>query len=130
MFTSAKDLIARKTSIEQRLSEKITVRIDDLGEWCFKVPSAADIIDAQTYGKNHSESNSGDTFLVYNQCEEPNLRDQEMQASFGVSGPEVLFKLLHPGEVDELAKVLMKKAGYYGGAVEVIAQAADEVKNA
>lgn len=130
MFTSAKDLIERKTEIAKRLSEKITVKIDGLGEWRFKVPSAEEIIDAQTYGKNHSESNAGDAFLVYNQCEEPNLRDQELQAAFDVSGPEVLNKLLRPGEADELAKLLMKKAGYYGGAVEVIAQAADEVKNA
>ena len=129
MFTSAKDLIERKTEITKRLGEKITVKIEGLGEWRFKVPSAEEIIDAQTYGKTHNESNAGDSFLVYNQCEEPNLCDQDLQAAYGVSGPEVLYELLRPGEVDELAKLLMKKAGYYGGAVEIIAQAAGDVKN-
>ncbi len=131
IFTSAKDLIEKKTNVLQRIDEKVVVSIEDLGEWQFKVPSASDILDAQTYERTHGKTGEvdADVYLVYNQCEQPNLHDEALQKAYDVHGPVVLRKLLRAGEVDELAKMLMQKAGYYGGTIEIIAKGAEEVKN-
>ena len=131
MFTSAKDLIERKTSIEKRLNDTMAVSIEGLGEWQFKVPSSAEILDAQEYQRAHGHAgdNTGDYFLVYNQCEAPNLRDEALQEAYGVHGAAILEKFLMAGEVDTLAKALMRKAGYGGGTIDIIAKGADEVKN-
>ena len=53
----------------------------------------------------------------------------ELQAAYGANGCNVLHKLLKPGEVEELAQMLMMKAGYRGDTVAVIVKGADEVKN-
>lgn len=133
MFTSAKDLIARKTDIDKRVNEELIVKIEEMGEWRFKMPTAEDIVDAQTYARTHaraSDDSVADSYLVYNQCIEPDLHDGELQEAYGVRGYEILAKLLKAGEVDELAKALMQKAGYRGGCIEIIAKGAEEVKNA
>ena len=130
MFTSAKDLIARKSEINERKGERLNVTIKGLGDWCFRVPSVEEVMDAQEYGRVHNgASESGDTYLLYNQCEAPDLRDMELQAAYGANGCNVLHKLLKPGEVEELAQMLMMKAGYRGDTVAVIVKGADEVKN-
>ena len=106
MFTSAKDLIARKSEINERKGERLNVTIKGLGDWCFRVPSVEEVMDAQEYGRVHKgASESGDTYLLYNQCEAPDLRDMELQ------------------------EMLMMKAGYRGDTVAVIVKGADEVKN-
>ena len=132
LFTSAKDLIARKTEIEARTNKTVTVTVGDLGDWRFKVPNAAEILDAQVYARKHKDGadGAGDTFLVYNQCEEPNLHDQELQKAFDNPGADIVNHLLNPGEVSAIAHGLMARAGYYEGAAGIIMQGAEAVKNA
>ena len=132
MFLSANDLIERKTDIGKRVNEELIVNIEELGQWRFKVPCADEIIDADTYDKAHGQGKRGfvgDAFLVYNQCLEPDLHDKELQKAYGVKGHEIVNALLMPGEVSELAKALMMKAGYSGNTLEIVTDGAEKVKN-
>lgn len=132
MFISAKDLIERKTEINKRVDSELVVNIAELGQWRFKVPSADEIIDADAYDKAHGQGKRGfvgDAFLVYNQCIEPDLHDKELQAAYSAKGYELVQALLMPGEISELAKMLMLKAGYSGNTLEIITEGADAVKN-
>lgn len=130
MFTSAKDLIAKKAVVGERKDARLDVSIEGLGAWRFRVPNVEEVMDAQEYGRVHKgATESGDSYLVYNQCEFPDLRDQELQEAYGARGCDVVHKLLKPGEVEELAQVLMTKAGYRGTTVDVILEGAVDVKN-
>lgn len=131
MFTSAKDLIAKKVVVGERKDVRLDVTIEGLGAWRFRVPDVEEVMDAQEYGRTHKGvTESGDTYLVFNQCEYPDLRDQALQEAYGAHGCDVVHKLLKPGEVEELAQVLMMKAGYRGSTVDVILDGADDLKNA
>lgn len=130
MFISAKELMQRKGVIEERKAQTLDVTIKGLGEWRFRVPSASEIMDAQMFAKSHkSAEESGDTFLLYNQCEMPDLHDAQLQNAYGVHGCAIVHKLLLAGEVEALARALMQKAGYNGGTVDIIEKGANEVKN-
>lgn len=129
MFTSAKDLIAKKTDIIKRLDDKLVVTVGDLGDWQFNVPTAEDVLDAKKYGETHNTAeDNGDSFLVYSMCVEPNLHDEVLQEAMGAHGASILYKILRSGEVDELARALMLKAGYYG-ANDIVIKGAEQVKN-
>ena len=56
MFTSAKDLIAKKVVVGERKDVRLDVTIEGLGAWRFRVPDVEEVMDAQEYGRRWSSA--------------------------------------------------------------------------
>lgn len=60
-----------------------------------------------------SEDGDGDVFLAYNTIVEPNLKDSELQKTFGCVEPtDIVLKIFESGEVVKIAQTALELAGY------------------
>lgn len=72
------------------------------------------------------EADEGNSYLVYQCCIEPKLKDKELQEAYGCSVPtDIVENLFDPGEIAALSIECAKLAGYGDGSVNIV----DTVKN-
>lgn len=108
MAVSVKDLIAQKEVLENRKKEQYDINTG-IGVVTVSQPSRALVLESL---KLEGEGES-DKYLVYNTVTEPSLKNQELQTAFGCLEPtDIVEKLFKPGEVNALAKAILKTAGY------------------
>lgn len=141
MAMTAKDLIAKKTTLLERKNETFEVNIKDVGVWKMNVPTAEDIIDSNVYAENHKREVRNDTVvLCYNMTIQPSLKDAELVAAFAdatghenAPGPWIVDAILNAGEVKNLCEILLSKAGFASDSVVAVQQAeiegAEQLKN-
>lgn len=123
---TAKDLLAKKDIIRERMNAKITLDTE-LGEITFRMPTREDIMDSQAY-TNPSGADKSSEFLIYSTILEPDLRDAELQAEFLDKGEDpmnIVNKVFLAGEVVTVAMTLLNESGYSDESVKVVR----EVKN-
>lgn len=71
------------------------------------------------------DSTEGDKYLVYNCVVEPDLKNPELHKAYGVVSPmDIVDEIFDPGEVANIAKEIVKLAGYVDS-VKVV----DDLKN-
>ena len=118
----AKTLLERKNLLEKRKQKEFEVEVKDLGVFKLRTPTTADLIDAREYGGGDYENE----FIVYTCTVEPNLKSQELQQGFEVKDPvDIVNEIFLPGEVAELATILVKSAGFNNEVAKVV----DDTKN-
>ncbi len=121
------DFIARK---EQSQRDKRTPKTDELyieslgGTITVEEPNMSLIEDTTTFtsGEGISE-NEADAYLVYQSVREPSLKTPEL--STNDAPHKIVFDLFKPGEIQGIAKHLMKMAGYSNESVRTV----DKIKN-
>lgn len=111
-----KDLIAKKEQIKNKKNETKQLFVSSLdGTITVQKPSRELCLEALDM-----DSQRGDTYLVYHCVIEPNLKDKELQDSFGCVEPiEIVEHIFEAGEVSSIAKELVKFAGYVDSVKEV-----------
>ncbi len=121
------DFIARK---EQSQRDKHTPKTDELyieslgGTITVEEPDMSLIEDSTKFVSDEGVSeNEGNAYLVYQSVREPSLKTPEL--STNGAPHEIVFDLFKPGEVQGIAKHLMKMAGYSNGSVRTV----DKIKN-
>ena len=121
------DFIARK---EQSQRDKHTPKTDELyieslgGTITVKEPNMSLIEDSATFASGEGTSESeANAYLVYQSISEPSLRTPEL--STNDAPHKIVFDLFKPGEVQAIARHLMKMAGYSNGSVRTV----DKIKN-
>lgn len=118
----AKTLLQRKNLLEKRKQKEFEVEIRELGNIKFRTPITEDLIDAREYGGGNYENE----YLIYACSIEPNFKSQELQSGFEVKDPvDIIEKIFLPGEIAELATILVKSAGY----ADDVAKVVDDTKN-
>ena len=108
------ELMRRK---EQMLASKKNKRTQDLyvksldATITIEEPDGALCRDA-----NDMEAGEGDKYMCYECIVEPNLKDKELQESFGCKEPmDIVEMIFKAGEIPQIAIECMKLAGYMGG---------------
>ncbi|NLY09364.1 MAG: hypothetical protein GXZ11_05635 [Tissierellia bacterium] len=119
---NAKTLIEKKILIQKKKTKPVHISIQDLGTFKFRTPDMSDVIDSTSFkGGGHE-----DQYLIYTCCEEPNLRDKELQETYECSEPfDIVDKIFLPGEIQRTAKLLTEACGYKEDAAKVV----EEIKN-
>lgn len=119
---NAKTLLERKNLLEKRKQKEFEVEVKDLGVFKLRTPITADLIDAREYGGGNRE----DEYVIYACTLEPNLKSQELQSGFEVKDPvDIVNEIFLPGEVAELATILVRSAGFNDDVAKVV----DDTKN-
>ena len=119
---NTKTLLERKNLLEKRKAKVFDVEIKDLGVVKLRTPLTEDLIDSREYGGGGRE----DEFIVYSCMVEPDLKSQELQSGFEVKDPvDIVSEIFLPGEIAEIATILVKSAGYADNVAKVV----DETKN-
>lgn len=116
---TARTLIEKRELIQNKKNAKICIEVAELGEFVFRLPTIVDIEDSGALDND-------DAMLVYTCCLEPNLKDTELHAAYGVTHPvDIVHEIFLPGEVARISRELVQRSGYGEDAVKVI----DAVKN-
>lgn len=113
-FLSAKDLLEKKQLLDSRQDEQVAISTE-VGDFLFKVPTREDLNDAKAYGDSTGDDDRADDLLIYTAAIEPNLKDEELQKGLLGSNADpidVIHAVFKPGEVYQIAKELMNRAGY------------------
>lgn len=119
---NTKTLLERKNLLEKRKAKVFDVEIKDLGVVKLRTPLTEDLIDSREYGGGGRE----DEFIVYSCMVEPDLKSQELQSGFEVKDPvDIVSEIFLPGEIAEIATILVKSAGYADNVAKVV----DDTKN-
>lgn len=113
MAITAKDLISKKKIIEENKLEKITMEVKRLGgDFEFRIPDTYDITDSSSYSDGHG-GQGGEAFLIQACCLSPSFKDKALLDAYEASEPvDVVNAIFFPGEIQEIAKRLLKVAGY------------------
>ena len=115
------DLIANADKIKDLKNETKELYIKSLDATItIMKPSRSIILDSNDLGRE-----GANPFLVYECVTDPNLKDTALQDAYGVTGYAILEKIIDPGEVDNIAKEMIRFAGYAAGYVSII----ESVKN-
>ena len=118
------ELIAKA---EQRVAAKGNPKVKEFyvqsleGTVLLKAPKVEEVADATKLAED-----GGNEYLIYSCCVDPNLKDKELQESYGVAEPvELVQKIFEPGEIASLSIECMKLAGYSEDSVRPV----DTIKN-
>ena len=115
------ELIANADKVKAKRIETRELYVESLdGTVTITKPSRSIILDSHDLGNE-----GGNSYLVYECVTEPSFKDTALQDAYGATGYEVLDQILDPGEIDNIAKELMKFAGYDAGRVSIV----EAVKN-
>jgi len=118
---SISDLIANADKIKAKKAETRELYVKSLDATVtITKPSRELVLDFYEMGEGE-----GNPFLVYECVAEPNFKDTNLQATFEVTGYEVLDKIFDLGEVDAIAKEIVGFAGYGTNSVSIV----EDVKN-
>ena len=115
------DLIANADKIKGLKNETKELYIKSLDATItIMKPSRSTILDSDDLSREDKNF-----FLVYECIVDPNLKDALLQAAYGVTGYEILDKIMDPGEMDNIAKEMIRFSGYDAGRVSVV----EDIKN-
>lgn len=122
MAVSIKELIENKEKIQE--TKKQTYDLEtSIGKITVKKPSRA--LVAETLDLTDSQDGTGDKYLIFNSVIAPSLNDNELQKAYECLEPtDIVDKLFDTGEAAEIAKAIMKCAGYGKDIKKEIHQAA------
>lgn len=111
MAVTAKDLLEKRKLIQERKGQKVIVETP-LGDFLFKIPSMEILQDAKIYEGNHPDQDN--QYCLYKCCLEPDLKDETLQKELNKGGEpvEIVNAVFLPGEVMNIAEILIEKAGY------------------
>jgi hypothetical protein len=114
------DLIKNADKIKARKKETKELYIKEMDATItIMKPDRETILDSYDM-----EEPDGNLYLVYECVVDPNLKDQELQNAYGVTGYDIVDEIFDPGVADAISKEIVKFAGY-GDSVSII----EDIKN-
>jgi len=118
---SISDLIANAEKIKSKKAETRELYVKSLDATVtITKPTRSVILDSNDLGNE-----GANLFLTYECVTDPSFKDSALQNTYGVTGYEVLEQILEPGEVDNIAKEIIKFGGYTADNISIV----DSVKN-
>jgi len=115
------DLIANVDKIKSKKSEIRELYVKSLDATVIITkPTRSIILDSNDLGNE-----GANLFLVYECVTEPSFKNTTLQDAYGATGYEVLEQILEPGEVDNIAKEIIKFGGYTADNISIV----DSIKN-
>lgn len=113
---TVKDLLAQKDKLKKKKLSKEKLYIASLdGYIVIQEPTREIALEAlnMTQGAN---ADKADAYVVYHSVVEPNLKDQELQETFGCVEPlDIVDKIFKGGEVTAISGHSLALAGYGDG---------------
>lgn len=126
MAISAKDLIAKKGLLEEEKEKIVSIDVEGVGSFDFRIPTMEDYTDATAKAKKRPNKGIEDKWLVFACCVSPDLSDPELQKAYDCKEPlEIVDKIFLIGVVSKIAQELVRQAGFSDEYVQVV----DETKN-
>lgn len=115
------ELIERKEQLKQRKKRQIILHIDSIdAEITVQEASHAVATESIEMATDPNRSDGADVHVVYHCVFEPNLKDPELQRSFGCAEPTDIVNLIFlPGEVAAISGHALQLAGYGQGVRKV-----------
>ena len=115
------DLISNADKIKGKKAETRELYVKSLDATVtIAKPTRSIILDSNDLGNE-----GANLFLVYECVTEPSFKDTALHDAYGATGYEVLEQILEPGEVDNIAKEIIKFGGYTADNISIV----DSVKN-
>lgn len=108
-------LIKEKEKYEVKSGVKEEIYIERLDATIvFEKPERALVLESIELSQDKDvEAGEADVHLIYNSIVEPNLKDNELQKTFGCIEPtDIVEKIFEAGEIAGIAAEIMKSAGY------------------
>lgn len=121
------DLLAQKEQLKNKQQRRQMLYIESLdAEITIQEPSRAIALEGIGMAQDPSTSDKADVYIVYHCVVEPNLKDAELQKSFGCVEPtDIVEMIFRPGEIAAISGHVLQLAGYGNG----VSKADEELKN-
>lgn len=95
----------------ERLESYVTIR----------KPERSLCVEGMGMTRDENKKLEADVYMVYNVITEPNLKDKELQKSFGCVKPtDIVEKIFDAGEIGQISQVALELAGYKKGAIKLV----------
>lgn len=119
------DLINKAGEHRQSKNKTLEIYVKSF-DGIFKMQKPSNALLLESLDIASEDAHEGDIHLIYNSVIEPNLKNEELQESYGVTRPvEIVDELFDLGEIKAISTILAESAGYG----KDVAHLVDDVKN-